>query len=103
MAIILSILGFILAMVFMRFAEGLFGILYFREHRLITISMAAFFTGLIIFTLFTGNIRLIEQRVTLIVVSLLLIYANLFLGKKKDERDEKGKGQEKGKQKGKRK
>lgn len=99
MAIILSILGFILVTVFMLFAEDLFGVVYFREHRLITISMAAFFTGLIIFTLFTGNIRLMEQRVTLIVVSLLLIYANLFLSKKKDETEEKEKEKEKGKRK----
>jgi hypothetical protein len=97
MAIIFSLLGFILAAVFLLYAERLFGIVYFRDHRLITLLMASFFTGLIIFTLFTGNIRLMEQRVTLIIVSLLMIYANLFLSKKRDEAEKNGK--EKGKRK----
>lgn len=97
MAIIFSLLAFILAVVFLLYAERLFGIVNFRELRLITLLMASFFTGLIIFTLFTAEIWLMEQRVTLIIVSLLMIYANLFLSKKKDEfeKEEKEKGKRK--------
>lgn len=98
MAIIFSLLACLLALVFLLYAERIFGIVYFRDHRPVTLLMSSFFAGLIIFALFTGSIQLIGQRVTLIIVSLLMIYANLFLSSKKKDETEKVE-KEKGKKK----
>lgn len=91
MAIILGILGFILASAVVFAAEYKFQMVFFREHRLVSKLMATLLTGFIFFVLFTDKIPKVTQRVSLIIVSLLLIYANLFLGKK----DEDAEGEEK--------
>ena len=85
MAIILGVVGFILALAVVFVSEYRFDLVFFREHRLISKLMAAFFTGFIFFVLFTDKIPKVTQRVSLIFVSLLLIYANLFLGKKEED------------------
>lgn len=85
MALILGLLVFILALGFVLAAEYRFDLVFFREHRLISKLMAAFLTGFIVFVLLTDKIPRVTQRVSLIFVSLLLIYANLFLGKKDKE------------------
>ncbi len=92
MAIISGVLGFILALAFVFAAEYRLDLAFFREQRLISKLMASFFTGFIMFVLFTDKIPKMTQRASLIVVSLLLIYANLFLGKKDEEDEEEGKG-----------
>ena len=85
MEIILGVLGFILALAFIFVTEYRFDLVFFREHRLISKLMAAFLTGFIFFVLFTDKIPKVTQRVSLIIVSLLLIFANLFLGKKEED------------------
>ena len=85
MAIILGVLGFILASAVDFVAEYKFQLVFFREHRLVSKLMATFLTGFIFFVLFTDKIPKVTQRVSLIIVSLLLIYANLFLGKKEED------------------
>ena len=85
MAIILGIIGFILALAAVLLAEYRFDLAFFREHRLISKLVASFLTGFIFFVLFTDKIPMQAQRVSLIFVSLLLIFANLFLGKKEEE------------------
>lgn len=91
MAIILGVIGFILALAAVLLAEYRFDLEFFREHRLISKLVAAFLTGFIVFVLFTGKIPMVTQRVSLIFVSLLLIFANLFLGKKEEEDEGEGK------------
>lgn len=57
-----------------------------KENTFISKLVVAFLVGFIVFILFTDGIPLVQQRVTVIIVCLLLIYANLFLAiKKKDE------------------
>ena len=56
-----------------------------KENNFISKLVVAFLAGFIVFVLFTDSIPLAQQRVTIIFVSLLLIYANLFLAMKKEE------------------
>jgi hypothetical protein len=56
-----------------------------KENTFISKLVVAFLVGFIVFVLFTDGIPLVQQRVTIIIVCLLLIYANLFLGIKKEE------------------
>jgi len=56
-----------------------------KENTFISKLVVAFLAGFIVFVLFTDGIPLVQQRVTLIFVCLLLIYANLFLVIKKED------------------
>ncbi len=56
-----------------------------KENTFISKLVVAFLAGFIVFVLFTDSIPLVQQRLTVIVVCLLLIYANLFLVIKKED------------------
>jgi hypothetical protein len=56
-----------------------------REHQFGSKLLTAFLCGFIVFTLFTGKVPHAIQKAAVIIVSLLLIWANLFLGKKISE------------------
>jgi hypothetical protein len=62
-----------------------------KENTFISKLVVAFLAGFIVFVLFTDSIPLVQQRVTVIIVCLLLIYANLFLATKKGEIEGKDK------------
>jgi len=56
-----------------------------KENTFISKVVVAFLAGFIVFVLITDRIPLTQQRVTVILVCFLLIYANLFLAMKKRE------------------
>ncbi|MCX6583418.1 MAG: hypothetical protein NT166_24850 [Candidatus Aminicenantes bacterium] len=85
MNIIVTIGVFVLALAFEYLAERLFHCEFFRSHGFISKLMAAFLAGFITFILLIDNIPGTGQRGSAILAALLLIYANLFLGKKEDE------------------
>lgn len=91
MDIILGIAAFILVLAFESLADYLFDLVFFRSHRFISKLMVAFLGGLIVFILVTPGVPGVEQRVTVVMVCILLIYANLFLGKKKEDEEVKEK------------
>ncbi|MCP5106157.1 MAG: hypothetical protein GY950_22415 [bacterium] len=91
MDIILSIVVFAAVLSLAVLEEYFFKIVFFRSQRFISKLVSAFLCGFIVFSLFTGNIPRLEQRFSIIIVSLLLIYANLFLGKPKEEEDDEEK------------
>jgi hypothetical protein len=88
MEVILAIVVFILALAFESLADYLFGLVFFRSHRFSSKLMVAFLVGFIVFILVTPNVPGVEQRVTVVIVCILLIYANLFLGKKKEDEED---------------
>ena len=91
MDIILAIVIFILVLAFESLGGVLFDLSFFRWHSFISKLVVAFLAGFIVFVIFTERIPMVQQRVAVIIVSLLLIYANLFLGKKIEEPEKKGK------------
>ncbi len=88
MDIILAIVIFVLILAFESLGGVLFDFAFFRWHSFISKLVVAFLAGFIVFVIFTPRIPMVQQRVAVIIVSLLLIYANLFLGKKKEETEE---------------
>ena len=58
---------------------------HLKENTFISKLVVAFLVGFIVFVLFTDGIPLVQQKVTVIIVCLLLIYANLFLVIRKEE------------------
>ena len=62
-----------------------------KENTFISKLVVAFLAGFIVFFLFTDSIPLVQQRVTVIIVCFLLIYANLFLAMKKEATEGKEK------------
>ncbi len=89
MDVILGFAAFILVLVFESLADYLFDFVFFRSHRFISKLMVAFLVGFIVFILFTPGVPRVGQRVTVVLVCILLIYANLFLGKKKEDHEDK--------------
>lgn len=91
MDVILGIAAFILVLAFESLADYLFDLVFFRSHRFMSKLMVAFLVGFIVFILVTPNVPGMEQRMTVMIVCILLIYANLFLGKKKEDEEDKEK------------
>ena len=91
MDIILAIVTFVLVLAFESLGGVLFNFAFFRWHSFVSKLVTAFLAGFIVFVIFTERIPMVQQRVAVIIVSLLLVYANLFLGKKKEEIEEKEK------------
>lgn len=89
MDVILGIVAFILVLAVEGLAEHLFDFVFFRSHRFITKLMVAFLMGFIVFILVSPGVSRVEQRVTVVMVCILLIYANLFLGKIKEDEEDK--------------
>lgn len=85
MDIILTIAVFTLVLAFEYLAHRLFHLEFFSSHRFISKLMAAFLAGFIVFILLNDNVPRVEQRITAVIAALLLIYANLSLGKQEDE------------------
>lgn len=87
MDIILTIAVFALVLAFEYLANRVFHLEFFSSHSHSFISkwMAAFLAGFIAFILLNENVPRVEQRISAVIAALLLIYANLFLGKKEDE------------------
>ncbi len=85
MNIILTIAVFVLVLAFEYLAHRLFHLEFFSSHGFISKLMAAFLAGFIVFILLNDNVPKTEQQISAILASLLLIYANLFLGNKEDE------------------
>lgn len=85
MDIILTIAVFVLALAFEYLAHRLFHLEFFSSHSFISKWMAAFLAGFIAFILLNENVPRVEQRISAVIASLLLIFANLFLGQQEDE------------------
>lgn len=85
MDIILTIVVFVLALAFEYLANRLFHLEFFSSHGFISKLMAAFLAGFIVFILLNDNVPRVEQRITAVIAAILLIYADLFLGKIEDE------------------
>ena len=79
LAIITGVLAFILILLGKRIKIGFFQRLHSRELQMGSKLMAAFLVGFIVFTILTDKIANPGQKIPLIIVSLLLIWANLFL------------------------
>jgi hypothetical protein len=78
LVLVLEILGPRLNLSFMRWMRQ-------REHQFGSKLLAAFLCGFIVFTLFSDKMPHEWQKVPVIIVCLLLIWANLFLVKKISE------------------
>jgi uncharacterized BrkB/YihY/UPF0761 family membrane protein len=85
MDIILTIVVFILVLAFEYLANRVFHLEFFSSPGFISKFMPAFLAGFIAFILLNENVPRVEQRISAVMAALLLIYANLFLGKKEDE------------------
>lgn len=61
--------------------------LQLKELPMITKLVVAFLAAFMVFALLTDRIPFEQQRITLVIVCLLLIYANLFLRKGDGDKD----------------
>jgi hypothetical protein len=86
MALIIGIIVFAavlaLEMVGPRYNPAFLRGIFKREHPFGSKLMVAFIAGFMFFTLFTGRMPSEWQKIPVAIVCLLLIWANLFLGKK---------------------
>ena len=79
LAIIVAVVVLILIMVGKRLNIGFLHWLYSRDLQLGSKLMVAFLAGFIVFTIFTDKMPQPGQKIPLIIISLLLAWANLFL------------------------
>lgn len=85
MAIIIPIVAFLLVLAFVSLAYRLFHLQIFKFLGYIPKFAIAFLAGFIVFILFYSGDLKTGQRISVIIASLLLIYANLFLRSQYDE------------------
>lgn len=85
MTIIIPIVAFLLVLAFVSLAYRLFHLQIFQFLGYIPKFVIAFLAGFIVFILFYSSDLGIGQRISVIIASLLLIYANLSLRIQNDE------------------
>jgi hypothetical protein len=83
---ILTIAVFVLALSLEYLADRLFHFEFFRSSAFISKLMVAFLAGFICFIVLNNHVPRTGQRISAVIAALLLVYANLFLGKKEDEK-----------------
>jgi hypothetical protein len=82
MDILLGALVFVVVIVIAFFGErfgGKFSRMFSEVHQFGTRVVVAFLSGFIVFAVFTGRIANPVQKIPLIIVCALLIWANIFL------------------------
>lgn len=92
MDIIAAIVIFLAVLILESYGDAFFDHVFFSLHNFLSKLVVAFLVGFIVFVLLTDRVPKVYQKVTIIIVSLLLIYANLFLGKKKEKTEGKERG-----------
>jgi hypothetical protein len=83
--ILVFIVFFVLEILAMKLDISFLKWMHSKDHQVGAKLMAAFLVGFIVFIIFTDKMTGVGQKISVIIVALLLIWANLFLVKSDPE------------------